>query len=124
MLSRLQSKGVAAHARAFPPSTSPLVFDEEDPLLEPEGNIAASSWEPTVGQSPAFPASNSEDVPQDRKSVKGNVKAPPHTLLSTSSSNTSDDARRYVFIRGKLFGVPKAYPKGAEGHLVNDKRFI
>ena len=54
---------------------SPLLFDEEDPLSEPEGNIAASSSEPTVGEFPAFPASNSEDVPQDGKSVKGNVKA-------------------------------------------------
>ena len=37
---------------------------------------------------------------------------------------TSDDARPYVFICGKLFEVPEAYPKGAEGRLVNDKRFI
>ena len=64
-----------------PPSTSPLLFDEEDPLLEPEGTIAASASKPTVGESPAFPASNSEDVPQDGKSVKGNVKAPPQTPL-------------------------------------------
>ena len=35
---------------------------------------------------------------------------------------TSDDARPYVFIRGKLFEVPEAYPKGAEGRLVNDQR--
>ena len=105
---------------------SPLLFDEEDPLSEPEGNIAASSSEPMVGEFPAFPASNSEDVPQDGKSVNGNVKAPPQTPQSTSSSNppTSDDARPYVFIRGKLFEVPEAYPKGAEGRLVNDKRFI
>ena len=109
-----------------PPSTTPLLFDEEDPLSEPEGNIAASCSEPTAGDLPAFPASNSEDVSQDGKSVKGNVKAPPQTPRSTSSSNppTSDDARPYVFIRGKLFEVPKAYPKGAEGRLVNDKRFI
>ena len=75
---------------------------------------------------PAFPASNSEDVPQDGKLVKGNVKAPPQTPQSTSYFNppTSDDARPYVFIRGKLFDVPEAYPKGAEGRLVNDKRFI
>ena len=26
--------------------------------------------------------------------------------------------------RLKLFDVPEAYPKGAEGRLVNDKRFI
>ena len=111
-----------------PPSTSTLLFDEEDPLSGPEGNIAASSSEPTVGESPAFPASNSEDVPQDGKSVKGNVKAPPRPLFeqSTSSFNppTSDDARPYVFIRGKLFEVPEAYPKGAEGRLVDNKRFI
>ena len=58
--------------------------------------------------------------------MKGNVKAPPQTPQSTSSSNppTSDDARPYVFIRGKLFEVPKAYPKGAERRLVNDQRFI
>ena len=70
-----------------PPSTPPLLFDEEDPLSEPEGNVAASFSEPIVGESPAFSASNSEDVPQDGKSVKGNVKAPPQTLQSTSSSN-------------------------------------
>ena len=29
-----------------------------------------------------------------------------------------------MFICGKLFEVPEAYPKGAEGRLVNDKRFI
>ena len=109
-----------------PPSTSPLLFDEEDPLSKPEGHIVASSSEPTVGEFPAFLASNSEDVPQDGKSVKGNVKAPPQTPQSTSSSNppTSDDARPYVFIPGKLFEVPEAYPKGAEGRLVNDKQFI
>ena len=116
----------ASNPESLPPSTSPLLFDEEDPLSEPEGNIAASSSEPTVGEFPAIPASNSEDVPQDGKSVKGNAKAPPQTPQSTSSSNppTSDDACPYVFIRGKLFEVPEAYPKGAEGRLVNDKRFI
>ena len=36
---------------------------------------------------PCLPASNSEDVPKDGKSVKGNVKAPPQTPQSTSSSN-------------------------------------
>ena len=82
------------------PPTPPLLFDEEE---------------------------NYEDVPQDEKSVKGNVKAPPQTPQSTSSSNpppTSDDARPYVFICGKLFEVPEAYPKGTEGRLLNDKRFI
>ena len=29
-----------------------------------------------------------------------------------------------MFIRAKLFEVPEAYPKGTEGWLVNDKRFI
>ena len=48
-----------------PPSTSPLLFDEEDPLLEPQGNIAASSSEPT------FAAFNFEDMPPDGKSAKG-----------------------------------------------------
>ena len=93
---------------------------------EPEGNIATSSSEPTVGESLAFPASNSDDVPQDGKSVKGNVKAPPQTSQSTSSSNppTSDDARPYVFIHGKRVEVPEAYPKGVEGRLVNDQRFF
>ena len=112
----------ASNRESLPPSNSPLFFDEEDPLSEPEGNIAASSSEPTVGESPAFPASNSEDVPQDGKSVKGNVEAPPQTPQSTSSSNppTSDDARPYVFICGKLVEVPEAYPKGAEGRWVND----
>ena len=118
---------LASNPESPPPSTSPLLFDEEDPLSEPESNIIASS-EPTVGESPAFPASNSEDVPQDGKSVKGNVKAPPHTPQSTSSSNpplpTSDDACPYVFIGGKLVEVPEAYPKGTKGQLVNDQRFI
>ena len=115
---------LASNPESPPLSTSPLLFDEEDPLSEPEGNIAASSSEPMVGEFPAFPASNSEDVPQDGKSVKG--KAPPQTPQSTSSSEppTSDDARPYVFIRGKLFEVLEAYPKGAEGRLVNDKQLI
>ena len=109
----------ASNPESLPPSTSPLLFDEEDPLSEPEGYTAASSSEPTVGEFPAFPASNSEDVLQDGKSVKGNVKAPPQTPQSTSSSNppTSDDARPYVFIRGKLFEVPEAYPKGRRGSV-------
>ena len=77
----------ASNLESLPPSTSPLLFDEEDPLSEPEGNIAASSSEPTVGESLAFPASNSEDVLQYGNSVKGNVKAPPQTPQSTSSSN-------------------------------------
>ena len=116
----------ASNPESLPPPTSPLLFDEEDRLSEPEGNIAASSSEPKVGEFPAFPASNSEDVPQDGKSVKGNVKAPPQTPQSTSSSNppTSDDARPSVFICRKFFEVPEAYPKGAGGRLVNDKRFI
>ena len=80
------SPAPASHPESPPPSTSPLLFDEEDPLSEPEGNIVASSSEPTAGKSPAFPASNSEDVPQDGKSVKVNVKAPPGTPQSTSSS--------------------------------------
>ena len=67
----------ASNPEFLPPSTSPFFFDEEDPLSEPEGNIAASSSEPTVRECPAFMASNFEDVPQDGKSVKGNVKAPP-----------------------------------------------
>ena len=49
----------ASNLESLPPFASPLLFDEEDPLSEPEGNIAASSSEPTVGEFPAFPASNS-----------------------------------------------------------------
>ena len=62
-----------------PPSTSPLLFDEEDPLSQPEGNIAASSSEPTAEESSDSLASDFEDVPTDGKLVKGNVKAPPQT---------------------------------------------
>ena len=54
----------------------PLLVDEEYPLSEPEGNIVASSSEPAIEESPAFPASNSEDVPLDGMSVRGNIKAP------------------------------------------------
>ena len=117
---------LASNPESPPPSRSPCLFDNEDPLSEPEGNIAASSLEPTVGESPAFPASNSEDVPPDGKLVKGNVKAPPLTSQSTSSSNppTSDDARPYVLICGKRVAVPEAYPKGTEGWLLNDQQFI
>ena len=106
------------------PSTSPLLFDEEDPLSQPEGNIAASSSEPTAGESPASPASNSEDVPLDGKSAKG--KAPPQAPQSIASLNlpTSDDAHPYVLIRGKRLEVPEAYPNNAEGWLVNDQQFI
>ena len=78
---------LASNPTSPPPSTSPLLFDEKDPLSEPEGNIAASSSEPTAVEFPAFPASNSEDMPQDGKSVKGNVKAPPQAPQSTSSCN-------------------------------------
>ena len=69
----------ASNPESPPPSTSPLLFDEEGPLSEPGGNIAASSLEPTVGENRAFLSSNSEDVPQDGKSVKGNIRAPPQT---------------------------------------------
>ena len=48
----------------------------------------------------------------------------PRGPLPLLTPPTSDDARPYVLIRGKLFEVPEAYPKGAEGRLVNDKRFI
>ena len=65
-------------------------------------------------------------MPPDGKSIKGNVKAPPQTPQSTSSCNppTSDDVRPYVLIRRKRAEVPEAYPKGSEGWLVNDQRFI
>ena len=86
---------LASDSESPPPSTSPLLFDEKDPLSQPEGNIAASSSEPIVGESPSSPRT------PDGKSVKGNVEAPPQTPQSTSSSNppTSDDARPYVLIR-------------------------
>ena len=44
--------------------------------------------------------------------------------LSLSKPPTSDDALPYVLIRGKRVEVPEAYPKGAEGRLVNDQRFL
>ena len=58
----------ACHFEFPPPSTPALVFDEEDPLSRPEGNIATSS-EPIAGESPAAPTFNSEDVPPDGKPV-------------------------------------------------------
>ena len=48
--------------------------------------------------------------------MKGNVKAPPQTPQSTSSSHPPPQV--------KFFEVPEAYPKGAEGRLVNDKQII
>ena len=57
----------ASDSESPPPSTSCLLFDEEHPLLQLEGNIAASSSEPTIGESPASPTCNSEDVPLNRK---------------------------------------------------------
>ena len=105
-----------------PASTSPLHFDEEDPLSQPQGNIATFSLEPIVEESLTSPTSDSEDVPLDGKSVKGNVTALPQNLQSTTSSNppTSDDACPYVLICGKRFNIPEAYPKGAEGQLMKD----
>ena len=81
----------------------------------------------SLAMGPTFPASNSEDVRLDGKSVKGNVKAPPQTPQSTSSSNppTRDDARPCVLIRGKPVEVPEAYPNDAKSRLVvNDQQFI
>ena len=40
----------ASNPESLPPSTSPLLFDEEDPLSEPEGNTAAPRWEVSEGQ--------------------------------------------------------------------------
>ena len=121
-----ESPPAPASNRESPPPSTSLLFDEEDPLLETEGNIVASSLEPAVGESHAFPASNSEEMPQDGKSVNGNIKAPPQTPQSTFSSHpaTSDDARPNVFVRGKCVELPEAYPKGAQGQLVNDQRCI
>ena len=48
----------------------------------------------------------------------------PRSPLPLLTPPTSDDARPYVFIRGKLLEVPEAYSKGVEGRLVNDKQFI
>ena len=64
---------LASNSKSLATSTSPLLFDEEDPLSQPEGNIATSSLELRAGESPA---SNSEDMPSDGQSVKGNVDAP------------------------------------------------
>ena len=51
---RESPRALASNSESPPPSTSPLLFDEEDPSSEPEGNVAASSSEPKVGESPAF----------------------------------------------------------------------
>ena len=48
----------------------------------------------------------------------------PRSPFPLLTPPTSDDARPYMFIRGKLFKVPEAYPKGAKGRLGNDQRFI
>ena len=76
----------ASNPESLPPSIPPLLYDEDDPLLEPEGNIAASSSGPAVGKSASSPTSFPADVPLDWKSVKGNVKVPPPTPQSNSSS--------------------------------------
>ena len=76
-----------------------------------------------LSPAPASLVSNSEDVPPDGKPVQGNVKVPPQTPQSTSPLNppTSDDTRPYMLILGKRVKVPKAYPKGTEGWLVNNQ---
>ena len=48
--------------------------------------------------------------------------APWHS--ASSNPPTRDDTRPYLLICGKQFEVPEAYPKGAEGRLVNDQQFI
>ena len=48
----------------------------------------------------------------------------PRSPLPLLTPPPSDDARPSVLICRKFFEVPEAYPKGAEGRLVNDKRFI
>ena len=84
---RAQSPPALASNPESPPlSTSPHFFYEEGPLSELEGNIATSSSEPTFGEFPACPVSNSEDVPQDGKLMKGNGQAPPQTMQFKSSS--------------------------------------
>ena len=52
---------------------------------------------------------------------------PPSPTLQSSTSSSpprGDDGRLYVFIHGKQFKVPRAYPKGVDGGLVNDQKFI
>ena len=56
-----------------------LLFDEEDPLVQPEGNIATSSSKPIARESRASPPSDSEDVFPDGQSMKGHVDVPPPT---------------------------------------------
>ena len=71
-------------------------------------------------------ASNSEEMPPDGWSVKGNADAPPPTLHSFASFDptTHDDTCHYVFVRKQRVHIPKGYPKGAQGRLVRDQMFI
>ena len=48
----------------------------------------------------------------------------PRGSTTSSKPATSDEARPYVLIRGKCVQVPEVHPKGAEGRLVNDQRFV
>ena len=74
----------ASNSESPPPSTSPLFFDEEDPLLQPEGT---SSSEQKARESPTYLASNCEDVPPHGQPVKGHVGAPPTISQSSDSYN-------------------------------------
>ena len=44
---------LASNSESLCPSTLPLFFHEEDPLSQPEDNIAASSLELKAGECPA-----------------------------------------------------------------------
>ena len=91
-----------------PPTLSPRahllhLFEEEDNI------VATPSLELKAGESPPSLASNSEDVPQDGQSVKGNVGVPPPTPHSSASFDptTHDDTHAYVSICWERFLVPR-----------------
>ena len=53
----------ASNSKSPPPSTSPVILEEEDPLSQPKDNAATTpSLEPKARKSPPSPASNSEDA--------------------------------------------------------------
>ena len=74
----------SSNSKCVAPSM-PLHFEEEDPLSQLKDNIAATpSLEPKAGEAAVSPTSNSQDLPPDGRSVKGNVDAPLPTLFSSS----------------------------------------
>ena len=105
----------ASNLESLPPSTSPLLFDEEDALSEPEGNVAASSSEPTVGEFLAFPASHFEDVPQDGKSVKGTGGPSPRSRYATPPPPPLWALRAHLVTKGQwLLAIHRVAPKAPE----------